>query len=111
MDARTGTRTAEEPLYHADQIVVPEGLPVRGACRSSSLPVFPCASHAARSQEIMKEWTKECLRAQPADIVAWSASCVGGGGIVRGGVVLGAGMLTLRPVSFRYFATLLAARK
>lgn len=39
-----------EPLYCAEQIKVPEGLP-----------------------EIMKEWTKEVIRAQPEDIYEWSA--------------------------------------
>lgn len=45
-----------EPLYCAEQIKVPEGLP-----------------------EILKEWTKEVIRAQPADVNAWSASCVTNG--------------------------------
>ena len=43
--------------------------------------------HTLFLQEIMKEWTKEVLRAQPADIYAWSAkyfaekaAAAGGGG-------------------------------
>jgi hypothetical protein len=39
-----------EPLYSAEQIKVPDALP-----------------------EILKEWTKEVIRAQPADINAFSA--------------------------------------
>jgi hypothetical protein len=27
-------------------------------------------------QEILKEYSKEVIRAQPADILAWSAKCV-----------------------------------
>lgn len=42
-----------EPLYCAEQIKVPEGMP-----------------------EILKEWTKAVIRAQPKDINAWSAECV-----------------------------------
>jgi hypothetical protein len=39
-----------EPLYCAEQIKVPDALP-----------------------EVLKEWTKEVIRAQPADINAFSA--------------------------------------
>lgn len=39
-----------EPLYTAEQIKVPEALP-----------------------EVLKEWTKEAIRASPKDIIAWSA--------------------------------------
>jgi hypothetical protein len=39
-----------EPLYCAEQIKVPTGLP-----------------------EVLKEWTKDVIRAQPADVTAWSA--------------------------------------
>lgn len=42
-----------EPLYCAEQIKVPEGMP-----------------------EILKEWTKAVIRAQPKDINAWSAESV-----------------------------------
>jgi hypothetical protein len=44
-----------EPLYCAEQIKVPEGLP-----------------------EILKEYTKAIIREQPKDINAWSAKCVRG---------------------------------
>ena len=92
-----------EPLYCAEQIKVPDALPVRSVaaalavgisrtpagvaqscsqphthtlaratlhapCLPRCFPPWPCAP-----QEIMKEWTKEVLRAQPADIYAWSA--------------------------------------
>ncbi len=39
-----------EPLYCAEQIQVPEGM-----------------------TEILKEWTKAVIRAQPTDINSWSA--------------------------------------
>ena len=39
-----------EPLYAAEQLRVPTELP-----------------------DILKEWTKEAIRTQPADIIAWSA--------------------------------------
>lgn len=39
-----------EPLYCAEQIKVPEGMP-----------------------ELLKEWTKAVIRAQPKDLNAWSA--------------------------------------
>lgn len=38
------------PLYSAEQITVPDALP-----------------------QVLKEWTKEVIRANPADIIAWSA--------------------------------------
>ncbi len=84
-----------EPLYCAEQIKVPDALPVRVtpaplwelANKRPSLSCVPpagstptphfcylsTASPFANWQEIMKEWTKEVLRAQPADIFAWSA--------------------------------------
>ena len=41
---------------------------------SSALsPNTQCYILYAVAQEIMKEWTKEVLRAQPVDIYAWSA--------------------------------------
>lgn len=43
-----------EPLYSAEQIRVPDVLP-----------------------EVLKEWTKEVIRANSTDIIAWSAECVG----------------------------------
>lgn len=43
-----------EPLYSAEQIKVPDPLP-----------------------QILKDYTKEAIRAAPADIIAWSAECVG----------------------------------
>ncbi len=39
-----------EPLYCAEQIKVPDALP-----------------------DVLKEYAKEAIRANPADIVAWSA--------------------------------------
>jgi hypothetical protein len=39
-----------EPLYSVQQIKVPDALP-----------------------DILKEWTKEVIRANPADIIVWSA--------------------------------------
>jgi hypothetical protein len=39
-----------EPLYCAEQIHVPEGLP-----------------------DLLKEYTKAVIREQPADVTAWSA--------------------------------------
>ena len=75
-----------EPLYCAEQIKVPDALPVRASGApwqraAATAPVCPSwASHPLTLahcphllQEIMKEWTKEVLRAQPADIYAWSA--------------------------------------
>ena len=36
-------------------------------------PAAPSPLALRGPQEIMKEWTKEVLRAQPTDIYAWSA--------------------------------------
>ena len=39
-----------EPLYSAEQIKIPDELP-----------------------DILKEWTKEAIKVQPADLLKWSA--------------------------------------
>ena len=42
-----------EPLYCAEQIYVPPEMP-----------------------NVLKQWTIECIRAQPKDIISWSAQYV-----------------------------------
>lgn len=46
-----------EPLYCAEQIYVPPEMP-----------------------NVLKQWTIECIRAQPTDIISWSAQYVSSAG-------------------------------